>query len=282
MIYKVTTNSAPIKKQPTSNSEIVGRLDRNVQIDIIGIENRWASFIYEDNTCYISSMYIKKEEKKQVEKNVLEENIVEEKEEEEKEALEKVVVEEKEEKEVPDKNVVEEKEEEKVGDNTQIGSIKDESADTDILSKHEIISGKVNIKYVDYDDKSEILPEVKYEMLDLNNYIFNAKYIPGYFNVEYSYAEIELDKNAPEQNIEFYYKKRLGKINIKYIDIATREEIAKPTNISEVKFDSYVYTAQEVAGYNVVGPNSKSIKIDETLVNYNAYFEYEKSDVEKE
>ncbi|MGL5378397.1 hypothetical protein [Clostridium sp.] len=305
MIYKITTNSAPIKVQPLSNAEIVNRMDINTQIDVIEIVDRWAAFIYDDNICYISNIYIKKVDTEECKFVETEDTQMEE---EDINTIEKIDNSSREAKSIVvryidnnssqdiispivyndtnlDSNVYEAVEifgYNVLGDSTQEVVILSDYSDLEIVFKYEKILGKITIQYIDYDNQVEISPAVIYENLDLNSYTLNSKYIPGYFNIEYSYYEVDLDKYNTEKNIQFNYKKILGKITVKYVDIISREEIIPPTVINDIEPDKYIYSAKELPGYKVVGLDSKSINIDDTLTNCEIYFEYRLWDVKNE
>ncbi|MBH1940043.1 SH3 domain-containing protein [Mobilitalea sibirica] len=47
-----------IRKEPSTDSEIVGFLVHTEKIDVVSIENGWASFLYMDEICYVSEDFL--------------------------------------------------------------------------------------------------------------------------------------------------------------------------------------------------------------------------------
>jgi len=57
--YYVTANSLNIRSQPDANSQILGKLYKNNQIDVIEYNSHWAKIKYQDRIAYINKSYIK-------------------------------------------------------------------------------------------------------------------------------------------------------------------------------------------------------------------------------
>lgn len=251
MIYKITTNSAPIKSKPLADAAIMGRFEIGTMIEVIEVSKKWATIVYEGNESYVSTMYIKVVEEDAVIIEPMEASEPIEKEEELVEPIEKV-----------EEVVV--KEEEPVEVVKPVEKVEEAVK----------LIGRVTIKYIDYDDKVEMNPQRVYNDLDLNTYVFGAKAITGYFNVGSCYEEITLNENEYEKNVTFYYKKRLGSVTVRHIDFITRKEIEPCEVFKNLVFDDYIYSSKVISGYDVLGDNTKIVSIDDTLTNCEVYFEY--------
>lgn len=255
MIYKITTNSAPVKSKPVADAPIMGRLEISTMIEVIEVSKKWATIIYEGNESYVSTMYIKLVED---ETQVIEPIKISEIAKKEDEVVEKV------EEPVEVSEPVEKVEE----------IIVKEEAPVQKIEESVKLIGSVTIKYIDYDDKVEMNPDRVYNDLDLNTYVFGAKAITGYFNVGSCYEEITLNENEYEKNITFYYKKRFGSVTVRHIDFDSKKEIEPCEVYKNLVFDEYIYSSKVIDGYHVLGDSTKIVSIDDTLTNCEVYFEY--------
>ena len=56
--YKVTATRLNVRDTASKNGEIIGKLKQNQNINVLRIDNKWATIIIDGDTGYISSEYI--------------------------------------------------------------------------------------------------------------------------------------------------------------------------------------------------------------------------------
>lgn len=139
------------------------------------------------------------------------------------------------------------------------------------------VKGKVTIKYIDTEGNLLCDTEV-YDNLEEGEYTYKAKSFDGYTLQSNSTISFSINKDNTSRDIEFVYRKNVvnGKINILYVDNSTGESIKPSQVFNDLSNGIYSYTAENISGYNLVGPNKLSVEISANNPVGTLIFKYER------
>ena len=76
--------------------------------------------------------------------------------------------------------------------------------------------------------------------------------------------------------INFIYKRIVGKVAINYVLQNTGESIVNPTIISNIPLGDYTYYAIDIAGYTIADCNFQTVTLDTSNYDISIAFKYEK------
>ena len=94
-----------------------------------------------------------------------------------------------------------------IGSAFRVITITKDHRDFDIIFKYQKIHGKIYVRYIDQDNKSEIIPSDILDNLEIKNYIFDAKIFDDYTIIGRSRINITLTDNQNTRSAIFEYKK---------------------------------------------------------------------------
>ena len=113
-------------------------------------------------------------------------------------------------------------------------------------------SGGVIVNHIDIKTGKQLLDETKEEGYEGDPYETHEENIPEYDLVKEKYPENATGKMTIEPTRVTYYYIKKAKVNIKYVDKETGEEIDEPTNIPGHEGDDYTTEPKDVPGYDLI------------------------------
>lgn len=137
--------------------------------------------------------------------------------------------------------------------------------------------GKIQVLYKDNSGREIADTEFK-EYLSLSSHNINAKEIKGYTLTGSSTQTVTLTDKEPYKVVTFNYTKteaeaKKGTLTVRCINDDTNEVISSKTE-QDLSLGIYTRTAETLEGYTLVGENTKSINLTETLPNGVIEFRY--------
>lgn len=157
---------------------------------------------------------------------------------------------------------------------TQTVTLTDSDPNQIITFKYREILGSVTIKYIDESSLLDISNAVVTSNLNLGSYTYNSIVIAGYSISGSTSQTVTLTDATPNQTIIFRYKKLLGSVTVKYIHVASKNELTVANYYTNLDLKSYTYIAKDIPCYDVFGESSKTVILTESAPNQVITFEY--------
>lgn len=136
------------------------------------------------------------------------------------------------------------------------------------------VKGSITLKYIDISTNNEIYCSETLNNLELGNHSYDSKIIYGYKLQNDSIQSVNLTADNPNQVVIFYYKKILGSIIIKYIDITTNTDICESRTIENLTLGTYSYESINISNYVLNDDEIKAVTITEVSPNATITFKY--------
>ena len=273
-LYEITTTNAFVMKKPDDLSQVLGILNKGVQIDILNIINDWGYFKYNNQDAYIRKNNLKVitttpiENKgsliiKYLDINTNEEVYCS-------EILNNIAfgtytyeI----------KNIYGYK---SISETSQSITLIEDTPNQSITFYYEKILGSITIKYIDNITNEEIYDSSIINNLSLGSYTYSAIEITNYSLVDDTNKTVTLTESQYNTEINFIYKRIVGKVAINYVLQNTGESIVNPTIISSIPLGNYTYYAIDIAGYTIADCNFQTVTLDTSNYDISIAFKYEK------
>ena len=273
-LYEITTANAFVMKKPDDLSQVLGILNKGVQIDILNIINDWGYFKYNNQDAYIRKNNLKVitttpiENKgsliiKYLDINTNEEVYCS-------EILNNIAfgtytyeI----------KNIYGYK---SISETSQSITLIEDTPNQSITFYYEKILGSITIKYIDNITNEEIYDSSIINNLSLGSYTYSAIEITNYSLVDDTNKTVTLTESQYNTEINFIYKRIVGKVAINYVLQNTGESIVNPTIISNIPLGNYTYYAIDIAGYTIADCNFQTVTLDTSNYDISIAFKYEK------
>lgn len=152
-------------------------------------------------------------------------------------------------------------------------TIKDQIA----IALYKPVLGQVTVKYVDIDTNLDISAPDIYSNLSLGINTYKSKAIDNYTASPYAIQSVDLNELNPYQTVTFFYKRLLGKVTIKHIDIDTGYILSNEENYSNLTLGTYSYAAKEINNYTIVGESMQSFNLSSKNLEEVIIFKYKKN-----
>lgn len=152
-------------------------------------------------------------------------------------------------------------------------AIKDQIA----IALYKPVLGQVIVKYVDIDTNMEISAPDIYSNLSLGISTYKSKVIDNYIADPYAIQSVDLNELNPYQTVTFFYKRLLGKVIIKHIDIDTGDILSNEESYSNLNLGTYSYAAKEINNYTIVGESMQSFNLNSKNLEEVIIFKYKKN-----
>lgn len=242
LLYYVTTDLVPLKNAPKPDAKIVDRLNIFSKINVLEINGLWATVLYNEKECYISTIYINDYKYMPVKafQEIIETPLDETQND---EVIDEVIDI------IPEENLLEDS--------------------FDSLNKN----GSILIKCIDIESNDSLSEEILYDELSLGKYIISPINLSSYEVIDNINIEVDLNEDDNEKVITFKYSKLCKKVTINYINIVTDEYISDPDIYTDLENDYYTYEPKVLDGFEALS-NSKTIIIDDTVIEVNISFYY--------
>ena len=270
-LYEVKSNLALVYKKASFASDIVGKLPKGAQIEVLRFTNQWVCFIFNGTEAYIRKSSIKISTTTTTTTG----NVT----------IKYLNVDNNSEITTSD-----------IYNNLQLGTytykaktisnytanlptsqsvtLDKNNPNQTITFYYSQILGDITVKYIDFDNDNEISTSDIYNNLPLGTYTYEAKDISNYTAISPTSQSVTLDENNSTQTITFYYSKILGNVTVKYIDIDNNNEIATSDTYSNLQLGTYTYEARVIDNYTVILPDLQSVTLTEAYPDKTITFNY--------
>ena len=271
-LYEVKSNLALVYKKASFASDIVGKLPKGAQIEVLRFTNQWVCFIFNGTEAYIRKSSIKISTTTTTTTGSVTIKYLN----------------------VDDNSEITTSD---IHNNLQLGTytykaktisnyaanlptsqsvtLDENNPNQTITFYYSQILGDITVKYIDFDNDNEISTSDIYSNLPLGTYTYEAKDISNYTAISPTSQSVTLDENNSTQTITFYYSKILGNVTVKYIDIDNNNnEIATSDIYSNLPLGTYTYEAKVIDNYTVILPDLQSVTLTEAYPDQTITFNY--------
>ncbi|CAM2076849.1 MAG: MucBP domain-containing protein [uncultured Clostridium sp.] len=271
-LYEVSSLTAIVMNKPNIFSQVLGRLNKGDQIDVISISKSWAYFKYNNINAYVKKENLKVLNTEQIES---------------KGSVTLKYIDITSNNEIYPSETINNLElgnhsyEARIIYNYKLQNDSTQSVNLTVEDPNQIISfyynqilGTITIKYIDINVNSDIYESKIIENLSLGTYTYGAINISGYVLSDNEIKTVTITETTPNATITFKYTEILGTVTIKYIDSSSLNEIGTTTVISNLSLETYSYTAKSFEGYEVIGDSSQSVTLNDSNLNPIISFNY--------